>query len=134
MYQEAVKYREKYGNLNIPDIYISDSGMLLGRWIRNLHEQYRKKDPELTAEQIILLENIGMVWKKRKLLDWEGYYTLAEEYYVQHGNLNVTPSYITRDRVCLGRWVYRNRLEYRRRKGELSEERVRRLEDIGMKW
>jgi hypothetical protein len=32
----------------------------------------------------------------------------------------------------LGRWVVRQR--YRRSKGQLKEERIRKLEEVGMRW
>lgn len=62
---------------------------------------------------------------------WEMHYKEAEKYYNEHGNLLVPFSYKVNE-FKLGRWIDTQR--QKRKKKELSEERIRMLEKIGMFW
>ena len=66
---------------------------------------------------------------------WETMYTFAREYYEQHGNLEVPVRYQTKEGYGLGRWLLTQRKVYAGEKyGVLGEERVRKLNQIGMVW
>lgn len=58
---EAQKYYEENGNLEIPAVYTTDSGVKLGSWIRTQRMQYTNGN--LLTERQVMLEEIGMVWK-----------------------------------------------------------------------
>ena len=137
-YFEAVKlYREEHGNLDIKANYVSPSGIKLGSWLSNLRT-YRKNNIQsryLTAERIEALDRLGMVWDVPDYL-WERNYGACVEYHRTHGNLDVPFDYVTKEGLKLGAWI-RNQRSARQGKGRfgrLSEEHVRRLEEIGMMW
>lgn len=54
-------YYERYGHLNIPQTYVAENGIWLGKW---LYLQ-RKRKNQLTKEQIKKLDAIGMQWTSR---------------------------------------------------------------------
>ena len=59
-------------------------------------------------------------------------YDLAQAYYVSHGDLNVPSNYVTPEGERLGAWLAYQRTK--RSRGELEEEKIARLEAIGMEW
>ena len=66
---------------------------------------------------------------------WDDMYRCAEQYYRMHGSLDVPRSYKTPDGYLLGRWIMTQRDVYAgKRNYALSEQRVKKLEAIGMIW
>ena len=67
-YAAAKEYYSLYGNLRAPVSYVTDSGVKLGMWLRNLRNAYsgKAKGYRLTDERIEQLESIGMVWLASK--------------------------------------------------------------------
>ncbi len=68
---------------------------------------------------------------------WEHYFSEASIYYVEHGDLNVPAEYVSPSGYNLGNWVKRQR--YTRHNPEkscavLTEERIAKLDAIGMRW
>lgn len=66
---------------------------------------------------------------------WEYMYARAKQYYQENGNLNVPRRFRTEDGYSLGVWLQtqrmvRNGSQY----GNLSPERIKLLDDIGMRW
>lgn len=66
---------------------------------------------------------------------WEYMYARAKQYYQENGNLNVPRRFRTEDGYSLGVWLQtqrmvRNGSQY----GSLSPERIKLLDDIGMRW
>ena len=50
-------YYKTYGNLKIPVTYVTEDGLLLGRWVGRQREKYKKH--ALSREQKELLLKIG---------------------------------------------------------------------------
>jgi len=124
---EAVKYREKYGDLLVPHTYVSETGAALGAWIAG--QRQARKRHGLTEEQIRQLDALGMVWNVADEL-WRRYYTAASDYRNTHGDLDVPVSYVSEDGVKLGEWISRVR-----NKGvSLTEEQTQALNALGMLW
>lgn len=68
-------------------------------------------------------------------LSWDDMYVLAERYFKEHGNLNVTRRYRTKEGYSLGNWIATQRAVYSGRTyGALDYEKIRRLNLIGMRW
>ena len=73
MYEYARIYYEHYGNLEVPQKFKTNNGweedktgkINLGVWLLTQKQLYQKK--EMSEEQIILLENIGMKWMSEKV-------------------------------------------------------------------
>lgn len=130
-YQAAKQYFESNGDLNVPVAYRTDSGIQLGVWIstqrRLFHGNYHGS---LTQDRIDKLNRIGMIWVNRYESYWECLYQIAEDYYIENGHLKVPVQYVTEDGIQLGRWVHRQM----NNRQALSEEKIKRLDTIGMVW
>ena len=127
--EEARKFREQFGNLQIPAKYKTKDGYPLGKWINNARK--RRNDGKLTEERIRQLDQLGMTWS---VFDakWEQGYALAAIYAQEYGNLDVPRDYKTADGKTLGRWIQNQELAYEQKK--LSADQIKRLETIGMQW
>lgn len=132
-YEEAKRYYEGNGNLSIPQRYKTDTGLSLGSWLytqRRIHEG--KAQGYLPEERVHLLDQIGMIWNIGIEHRWNAKYELARQYYEENGNLNMLVSYVTKEGAHLGAWIAQQRKM--KRAGKLSEEKIERLDNIGMVW
>ena len=134
-FSEASIYYAEHGNLNVPKLYTTPSGLSLGVWLvtqRRVREGQTQGN--LTEQQIARLDSIGMVWGNRDDRQWNEGYQKARRYVDAHGDLNVPVGYVSPDGYNLGNWVKRQR--YTRHNPEkscavLTEERIARLDTIG---
>jgi hypothetical protein len=136
-YHEAKNYYEQHHNLLVPLEHTCDNGLRLGLWIRNQRSIYKRNTPGytgfLTEREIHMLEEIGMVWDVKKA-SWEQKFRIAEQYYLEHGNLLVKYNCVYNG-FELGAWIISQRRQYHTTKRKrLSEEKIRKLEAIGMVW
>lgn len=131
-YQAALRYYLEYGDLEVPVQYQTADGLRLGQWISSLRRRKNSGNMELTQEQAARLEAIGMRWESAYERQWETGYQHARQYYEQHGNLNLSGTYITPDGFYLGKWLYKQRIQ--NAQGHMSKSRQLRLEAIGMQW
>ena len=134
-YALAAAYYEENGNLNIPRSYVTAAGERLGQWVASQQWAYPKG--KLTDEQVERLNRIGMYWGNRNDRQWNEGYQEAKHYFDAHGDLNVPADYVSPNGYNLGTWVKRQR--YTRQNPEkscavLTEERIARLDAIGMRW
>lgn len=133
-YNLLKEYYKEHGNINVPQKY-EKNGIKLGAWLVNQRQRYKEDSKnKLSSEQIALLNNLGMNWerRKRKNLLWEDYYKLAKEYYEEHGNIKMSPTYEVND-VKLGYWIVNQERKYKgKRKPPLTEEQKTLLENIGI--
>lgn len=66
---------------------------------------------------------------------WDTYYTAARQWYQEKGNLRIPKSYVTPTGLTLGSWIQTQRRVYSGAvAGGLTEEKVRKLNEIGMIW
>lgn len=66
---------------------------------------------------------------------WDMMYGFAKKYFEKEGNLEVPRRYKTEEGYSLGDWIFTQRSVYRGDSyGTLGEERIRKLESIGMVW
>ena len=134
-YALAAAYYEENGNLNIPRSYVTAAGERLGQWVESQQWAYPKG--KLTEEQVERLSRIGMYWGNRNDRKWNEGYQEAKRYFDAHGDLNVPAEYVSPGGYNLGNWVKRQR--YTRQNPEksgavLTEERIAKLDEIGMRW
>jgi len=127
---ETAKYREAYGNIDIPVGYITEDGVRLGLWYRSVKNKYAAGT--LEQERIKDLERLGVQWSSVRLRAWMQMYEIAKAYYKAHGDLNVTAGYVTERGETLGTWISTQRGSYF--KGTLEEIQIELLEAIGMSW
>ena len=127
--EEARKFREQFGNLQVPAKYKTKDDYPLGKWINNARK--RRNDGKLTEERIRQLDQMGMIWS---VFDakWEQGYALAMNYAAKHGDLNVPVNYTTEEGEKLGAWILNQRTAYA--KEMLSQDQIGRLEEIGIYW
>lgn len=66
---------------------------------------------------------------------WDMMYSYAKQYYAQYGNLLIPRRYKTADGYGLGSWIFTQRKIYNGEQyGSLGEDRINKLEAIGMVW
>lgn len=136
-YFAAKEYFAEHGDL-LPSV--TDKayhGIKLGRWVAQLRS-YRKSgicSAYLTDERIKLLDEIGMVWDVPDYL-FEKNYTALLDYYRENGKADVPSYYVTADGLRLGAWVFniRNRKNGSGKGAELTDEQIKRLDELGFSW
>ena len=134
--EHAREYRETFGDLHIPVEYVSPDGYKLGRWISYLRYVGSRKERrgKLSDEKIRQLNELGMAWNKFDS-SFEQNYAEAEKYYREYGDLLVPADYISENGVKVGRWIHSMRCAKKgKNKALLTEERISRLNAIGMQW
>ena len=140
-YKLAIKYYKCYGSLNIPYSFKSFNGFSydpegeeLGAWLELQKAEY--KQSKLSKEKIELLEDMCIVWDN---ISWDEYYKLATAYYNHHGNLDIDDNFKTKNGIdynpkgiSLGSWLKcQKKLKEHK---ELSDNKIKLLENIGIKW
>lgn len=129
-YTEAEAFYKANGHLDVPESYIESNGGKLRKWIYLQKRNRAAGNAQPNDEQIALLDDIGMDWS---MVDrWAERYEDAKQYYETHGDLSVPTKYINEDGIKLGSWVSEQRKMYKR--GILSADRIRLLNEIGMEW
>lgn len=140
MYEKAKAYYEKFGNLEIPKEYYTEDGYSLGTWIATQRAVFRgtysNKSYTLTQVQIDKLTAIGMRWEKAIDIYWEKGFEAAQKYVEQHGDLQPKYQYVDEDGFALGAWICSQRSARKNgyTKRGLSDERIARLDELGMVW
>ena len=136
MYAEAKRYYQQNGDLMIPAKYKTASGLSLGNWLNIQRKIYAgRAEGHLSDAQIEKLNRIGIVWDSYHDLSWERNYLEAKAYYDRFHDLKVPAKYVTETGFPLGVWIMRMRAaQSNHRTGVLTEERVQKLNEIGMTW
>lgn len=134
-YDELVSYKKIHG-----DTLVCQASQL-GNWVDNQRKEYqllqRGKHSNLTNKRIGKLDQIGFVWSVLEDA-WEEKFAELVEFKAAHGHTDVPKSW---ENQQLFWWVSVQRREYRKLKeGKITgitEERIQRLEDLGivaMRW
>ena len=147
-YELAKAYFKYHGNLKVPAEFktingydYDANGVLLGSWIKRQRSAYNGKGKnKITKEQIELLSQIGMRFEiKDKEEEWNKNYELAKAYYEHYHNLEVPPSFKTKNGydsdekgVLLGSWISHQRNSFK--ENRMSEKRIELLKQIGMRF
>lgn len=126
-YQRAKQFFEINHHLT-PSCNYTVERFNLGKWIGRQREMYR--DGKLNTDQVKRLEAIGMKWISPN--SWGHYYRAAEQYFKTHGNLEVSPNYVSPEGIWLGTWIAEQRLA--RNQGAMPEEHVKKLNNLSMRW
>jgi superfamily II DNA or RNA helicase len=125
MFIALSEYKEKYGHCNVPRQWVENKK--LATWIRTQRGEYQKG--KLSEDRIKRLEEIGFVWEKLES-QWEEMFTMLKEYKDKCGDCNVPKQWA--ENKQLATWIRTQREEYQ--KGKLSNDRIKRLEEIGFEW
>lgn len=135
-YTALCQYQGRYGNLDISANYVTDEGLNLGRFISNLRtaRSAGSRNGYLTRERIRQLDALGMIWSKLDYL-WERNCLACSRYYLEHHDLDIPVDYVSPDGQRIGVWVRSlRRMRSGRGRNTLTEEQIRRLDEIGMIW
>ena len=118
-YIQFKAYIKQNGSANVPQ-----SHPILGDWITVQRRQYKRG--ALTEERIKLLEIAGFKWDPFAD-EWNHRYQQLKKHIKDNGNANVPQRQST-----LGSWVGTQRKA--RKKGKLSEDRIKLLDELGFVW
>lgn len=123
-YAALLQYHAEHSHIRMTSTAIyKDLG--LGAWLNGKKRQYR--NGTLPENEKQALDDLGMEWTTVKERQWEEAFSLAEEFYREHGHLNVP-----RDSQRLNSWVNNQRAKYK--KNALTTDQYGRLSEIGMAW
>lgn len=131
--QAAADAAVKEGTLELPRSYTIHSGVPVGKWLELQRQvQAGQRPGRLTAEQAAKLEKLDIRWNHRLEAAWEKGFASAQKYRTEHGDLLVPVRYRDKNDFALGEWIVYNRQRYLG--GNLTQNRIERLEAIGMVW
>lgn len=132
-YVEACKYRQEYGDLNVPSSYVSDNGIRLGRWIRSQRELYKTTLSETRKKK---LDALGMIWQPED--PWDAKFRLVQQYYETHGHTNMPVDYVV-EGVWLRRWLSEQKARLNgkptgrsKNAKKLTPEQIQKLSTVGI--
>jgi hypothetical protein len=118
-----VAYRKEFGDCLVKSSSVYN-GYNLGNWVVNL----RSKTERLSQEQIKRLDDLGFVWSPLEY-QWEEGFKYLVAYHQEFGDCLVRDKSHYQD-YGLGIWVS----QQRGRKDQLSQEQIKRLNDLGFVW
>ncbi len=129
-FAEAAAYHQAFGNLEVPSRYISPSGFRLGCWLNNIRRQYKFNSDKISPARVAALNQLGMLWDVRAYT-WDKNIIKASQYFERYGNLDIPANYFI-DGFNIGTWIRSLRRLYR--SGSLTQDKIDRLNKIGMLW
>ena len=127
MFAAIVAYKDAYGDCNVPAKW--PANRKLASWVVRMRRQ-RKKET-LSRERARRLNEIEFVWDRNDAL-WEEMFTALVAYKDAYGDCNV-PDKWTGNRK-LASWIGTQRQSRRKKTRSISEERIKRLNEIGFAW
>jgi len=125
MFEALLEYKNIYGHCRVPNK--CSEIPRLNSWV--VTQRKLKKEDKLEPEYVDRLNKIGFVWNPYEEF-WEQMFTMLTEYKDKYGHCKVPNQYS--ENPQLGRWVQHQRQA--KKKGELSKERIERLNDLGFLW
>ena len=128
-YLELKKYKEEFGHCRVPKAWSSNPA--LASWV-NLQRRNEVKIPTWRKD---LLNKLEFTWRivpplKIPPKSWDEHYEALIAFYQRFGHSRVPHGWTENKR--LSNWVQAQRLAYK--KGELSSDKVKRLQTVGFKW
>jgi superfamily II DNA or RNA helicase len=124
-FDELVAFKSESGHMIIPVNCPRTSKLRI--WTGNQRQLYRKG--KLSHDRIVKLEEIGFQWEPIDAF-WEEKHAELIKYKNDHGHCDVKIYHS--EYSSLYNWLNRQRKFFR--SGKLSEERIKKLEDLGMVW
>lgn len=125
MFSELCNFKNENGHCNVPKDY--EKVPSLGNWVSIQRRDYKKG--VLSKERAEKLTNLGFVWDPH-YDQWGAMFAELLQYKSENGHCNVSQRY--EKNLELARWVGRQRNAYK--KGLLPQERIVRLEQLGLVW
>lgn len=130
MYIESLReYIDTHGNSLVPDTYVDNNGIRLGKWISRARWEYSRGSLSETKYEALretgFTFGINCAWGRR--------YQEAKEYFDANGSLHIPMEYIKKNGGGLSTWIAAQRREYTKQgHGSLSGEQIKLLEEINI--
>lgn len=132
MYEEAKKYYNEHGDLDVPRGYKTSDGKMLDPWLVKQKREYQ--DGKISKDHYELLGNVGMIWDNKFDVKWENGMKHLQEYIAAFGNANVKAAYVSDDGFALGQWVARQKKMLKKNDANLTTERREQLTNSGLSY
>ena len=126
---KLVSFKERFGHCNVESRWEED--VSLASWVNA--QRSRQTKGALTAEQIARLDGLGFVWNWQEQSaneTWMRYYQRLKLFKERFGHCNVESDW--EEDTRLPQWVSVQRA--RQKKGELTNEQIRLMDDLGFVW
>lgn len=123
-YKLLLEFKRENGHCKVPDKTVY-KGCELGRWVT----RQRVRKAKLSPNRITKLDSIGFIWNIFEFL-WVKSYGELKDYKDKFGHSNVSKG--DEGYLPLANWVIKQRQYYK--KGKLSKEQIKDLEDLGITW
>lgn len=122
-YQLACRYKQEFGDANIPTSYQTEDGYAMGQWVGN----QKRICKEGRLEQRRLLKELGVCFEDAD--PWKERFQLVQAFYQENGHTKI-PS----DLVVKGVWLGRGFSEQIKRLNEhkLTPEQIKKLVSVGV--
>jgi superfamily II DNA or RNA helicase len=133
MLRKLAEYKKTHGDINLKNMWFENPK--LARWV--VRQRIRREGGLLSRERIGLLDALGFVWGPKKMPlkgkednYWEEMFSAIAVFAKRWGHTNVPKDLVGNPN--LSKWVDEQRALGK--KGKLTKERLRRLEEIGFIW
>jgi len=126
MYERLKRYHSTYGNSDVPSRWKDDPK--LAAWLTV--QRGLRKQGQMSDERVCLLDELNVTWKSRDVGTWEDRLAEVVAFREKHGHCEIPTTYPENQK--LGRFV--NSMRTTRIAGELSAERIAKLDAVGFPW
>jgi superfamily II DNA or RNA helicase len=126
MYEQLKTYHSEHGDTDVPGRWKENPK--LATWVAT--QRARKKQGDLSDEQIQLLDKLGFTWKSRDRGTWEDRLAEVVVFKAKYGHCKIPMPFPENPK--LGHFV--NSMRTQHNAGKLSPERVAKLEAHGFVW
>ncbi len=125
MFSALVQFKTEHGHCDVPAKWSENPQ--LGKWTNNQRTVFKRG--ELSSDRLERLEAIGFDWDPVATF-WERMFSALARFKEEHGHCDVPQGWS--ENPQLGKWTNRQRTVFKR--GELSPDRLERLEVLGFNW
>jgi hypothetical protein len=143
-FEELKAFQREHGHCRVPGVNDKDSATYkLASWVSKQRQRYKllqqgKKGFVLTEERIQKLNEIGFEWSVTKVF-WDERFKDLKAFEKEHGHWRVPGKYDKNSATHqLALWVSKQRQGYKLlqqgKKGFITEERIQKLNGIGLEW
>jgi hypothetical protein len=139
--EDLKRFKEKNGHCDVSRSKSSKEYKSLAQWSTHIRCAYKGKgNIIITEDRIHRLEEIGFKWTNssstdRSRISFDERIEELKRFKETHGHCDVRESRSIKDYKSLAKWSTTMRYAYKGKgKRKLTEDKVRRLEEIGFKW
>ena len=125
MFSALARFKEEHGHCDVPQGWSENPQ--LGKWTNRQRTVFKRG--ELSPDRLERLEALGFDWDP-VVTFWERMFSALARFKEEHGHCDVPQGWS--ENPQLGKWTNRQRTVFKR--GELSPDRLERLEALGFNW